>query len=94
MRLYLIGFLIDCIALLAVCGYYLYYIIRKKEPEEPRHYFWIVILSIGAAVAGSLYFLLNDNLDTASILVWVMAVPVLITTLFILLIIIFRPNWN
>ena len=94
MALYLTGLLIDCTAILAVGSYYLYYIIRKKEPAEPRHYFWIVLISIGLIAIISLYYMYIGNLDTASILAWVMAVPVIVTTIFILLIIIFRPNWN
>ncbi|SEJ81768.1 hypothetical protein SAMN05216327_121103 [Dyadobacter sp. SG02] len=94
MGLYLTGLLINCAALLAVGGYYLYYIITKKEPEEPRHYFWMVLASIGVATIASLYYIYIGNLTTASILAWVMAVPVIITAIFIILIIIFRPDWN
>jgi hypothetical protein len=94
MALYLTGLLIDCTAILAVGSYYLYYIIRKKEPAEPRHYFWIVLISIGLIAITSLYYVYIGNLNTASILAWVMAVPVLVTCVFILPIIIFRPNWN
>ncbi len=94
MALYLTGLLIDCTAVLVVGSYYLYYIIRKKEPVEPRYYFWIVLTSISLAVLVSLYYMYVGNLNTASLLAWVMAVPVIITSIFILLIIIFRPNWN
>lgn len=94
MALYLTGLLIDCTAILAVGSYYLYYIIRKKEPAEPRHYFWIVLISISLIAVVSLYYMYIGNLNTASILAWVMAVPVVITSIFIVLIIIFRPNWN
>lgn len=94
MGLYLTGLLIDCTAVLAVGSYYLYYIIRKKEPDEPRHYFWIVMASISAVVVASIYYVYIGNLTTASVLAWVMAVPVIITCIFIVLIIIFRPNWN
>ena len=94
MGLYLTGLLIDCTAVLAVGSYYLYYIIKKKEPDEPRHYFWIVMASISAVVVASIYYVYIGNLTTASVLAWVMAVPVIITCIFIVLIIIFRPNWN
>lgn len=94
MGLYLTGLLIDCTAVLAVGSYYLYYIISKKEPEEPRHYFWIVMASISAVMITSLYYMYIGNLATASALAWVMAAPIIITAIFIVLIIIFRPNWN
>lgn len=94
MGLYLTGLLIDCTAVLAVGSYYLYYIIKKKEPEEPRHYFWIVMASVSAVMLASGYYIHIGNLTTASVLVWVMAVPIIVTSVFILLIIIFRPNWN
>lgn len=94
MEIYLTGLLIDCTAVLAVGSYYLYYLIRKKEPDEPRHYFWIVMASISAVVVASIYYVYIGNLTTASVLAWVMAVPVIITCIFIVLIIIFRPNWN
>jgi presenilin-like A22 family membrane protease len=94
MGLYLTGLLIDCSAVMAVGSYYLYYVIKKKEPEEPRHYFWIVMTSISLVVIASLYYIYTGDLTTATILAWVMAVPVVITAIFILLIIIFRPNWN
>ncbi|GGM86920.1 hypothetical protein GCM10010967_19150 [Dyadobacter beijingensis] len=94
MALYLTGLLIDCAAVLAVGGYFLYYIIRKKELEDPSLHFWIVIVSISAAIIASLYFICINDLTTASILAWVMAIPVMITALFILLIALFRPDWN
>jgi hypothetical protein len=94
MALYLTGLLIDCTAVLAVGSYYLYYIIRKKEPAEPRYYFWIVLTSISLIAVASLYYMYVGDLNTASLLAWVMAVPVIITSIFIVLIIIFRPNWN
>lgn len=94
MELYLTGLLIDCTAVLAVGSYYLYYIISKKEPEEPRYYFWIVMLSIIIVMLASIYYIYIGDLDTASSLAWIMAVPVIVTAIFILLIIIFRPNWN
>lgn len=94
MGVYLTGLLIDCTAVLAVGGYYLYYIIKKKEPEEPRHYYWIVMASISAATVASVYYIYMGDLATASALAWLMAMPVIITAIFILLIIIFKPNWN
>lgn len=94
MGLYLTGLLIDCTAVLAVGSYYLYYIVMKREPDEPRHYFWIVMVSISVMIMASIYYLYTGDLTTASILAWVMAVPVVITAIFIVLIIIFRPNWN
>ncbi|MBO9614718.1 MAG: hypothetical protein J7619_18600 [Dyadobacter sp.] len=94
MGLYLTGLLIDCTAVMAVGSYYLYYMISKKEPAEPRHYFWIVMASISLVMFASLYYIYAGDLTTASILAWVMAVPVVITAIFIILIIIFRPNWN
>lgn len=94
MGLYLTGLLIDFTAVLAVGSYYLYYMISKKEPDEPRHYFWIVMASISAVVIASIYYIYIEDLTTASILAWVMAVPIVITAIFIVLIIIFRPNWN
>lgn len=94
MAIYLTGLLIDCAAVLAVGGYYLYYALNGKEFLDPKHYYWIVMTLIGAAVVASLYFILIGDLDTASILVWLMAVPVIAAVLFIILIIIFRPDWH
>ncbi|MCF0068909.1 hypothetical protein LZD49_00410 [Dyadobacter sp. CY261] len=94
MTLYLTGILIDCTAILATGGYYIYCIVKSKELDEPRHYYWIIIVSIGGVLAASLYYVCMSDLTTASILAWVMAVPVTVTTLFILLIIIFRPDWK
>ncbi|SDD81673.1 hypothetical protein SAMN04487996_102260 [Dyadobacter soli] len=94
MKIYLTGLLIDCAVILAVGCYYLYYVIRKKEPEEPRHYFWIVMASIGAVILVSLFFIYTGDLTTASVMVWLMAVPLIVTVIFILLLIIFRPNWR
>lgn len=94
MTLYLTGFIIDSTAVLALTGYYLYYVIRKKEPEEPRHYFWLTSGLITSIIVASIFFIWFGDLTLASVLVWLMAVPVVITSLFILLIIIFRPDWN
>jgi hypothetical protein len=94
MTIYLTGLLIDSAALLAVGGYYLYFVLTKKEFLDPKHYYWIVMTLIGAAVVASLYFILIGDLEMASILVWIMAVPVIAAVLFIILIIIFRPDWN
>ena len=94
MSLYLTGLLIDCAAVLAVGGFYLYYAVRKREFVDPRIYFWLILSSISGSIVASGYFIWVDDLTTASILVWLMAVPVLVTCVFILLIIIFRPNWR
>lgn len=94
MTLYLTGFIIDSTAVLALAGYYLYYVITKKELEEPRHYFWLVWGLITTIIVVSIFFVWFGDLTLASVLVWLMAVPVIVTSLFILLIIIFRPDWN
>lgn len=94
MTLYLTGFIIDSTAVLALGVYYLYYVIRKKELEESRHYFWLVWGLITTIVIVSIFFVWFGDLTLASVLVWLMAVPVIVTSLFILLIIIFRPDWN
>lgn len=94
MALYLTGIIIDCAAILATGGYYVYYSLSKRELREPKHYYWITIASISSILATSCYFFFAGNLTTASILAWVMAVPIVVTLLFILMIIIFRPNWN
>lgn len=94
MAIYLTGLLIDCAAVLALGGYYLYYRFTKKELDEPAYYYGIVIGLITAVVVASLYFIWTGKLETASILVWLMAVPVIAAVLFIILLIIFRPDWR
>lgn len=94
MEAYLIGFSIDCIAILALAGYYLYYVIRKKEQVGPKHYYGSVIVLIFTTCLVSIYYFFTGDLKVAAILAWIMAVPVLVTTVFILLIIIFRPDWR
>ena len=49
MTLYLTGLLIDCTAVLAVGGYYLYCIIMKRETEDPRVYIRIVLSALGTS---------------------------------------------
>jgi hypothetical protein len=94
MEAYLIGFSIDCIAILALAGYYLFYVIRKKEHVGPKHYYGSVIVLIFTTCVVSIYYFFIGDLKVAAILAWIMAVPVLVTAVFILLIIIFRPDWR
>lgn len=94
MQAFLIGFSIDCIAILALAGYYLYHAIRKEEQVGHKHYYWSVIFLITATSVVSVYYFFMGDLTVAAILAWLMAVPVLVTAVFILLIIIFRPDWR
>lgn len=94
MTLYLTGFVIDTTAILLLTGYYVYHLIREKEFVEPKLYLWLVTGSILSITITSVFFLWSGNLALASTLVWLMAIPVVITSLFIVMIIVFRPDWN
>ncbi|KAA0993805.1 hypothetical protein [Dyadobacter aurulentus] len=93
MNMYLTGFAIDCLAILALSGYSAYNYFFKK-PITGLKYIKPVLFLIITECFVSAYFAHSGNLTLASVIVWVQAVAVIVTALFILLIIIFKPDWR
>jgi hypothetical protein len=93
MATYLTGFLINSVAIFILTGYFSYHYFQHRKPVGPAIVKPIVIIMILECLI-SLYFVYKGDLTLASIIVWVQAAPVLITSMFILLIIIFKPDWK
>ena len=91
--MYLTGFSIDCLAVFTLSGYLLYHHIQKKPVQGLRAIRPIIFL-IAAECIISAYFVCTGDLILASVIVWVQAVAIIVTFLFILLIIIFKPDWK
>jgi hypothetical protein len=93
MMVYLTGFSINCVAVLAAFAYFCY-ISRKNKDDQPPLLAKPVLILTALQTLISIYFACKGDLTTASIIVWLLAVPLILTSLFILLIIIFNPDWK
>ncbi|CAG5068618.1 hypothetical protein DYBT9623_01350 [Dyadobacter sp. CECT 9623] len=93
MNTYLTGFVINCLAALVLSGYLLYLYLMKKPADGLGAIRSIVVLIV-IECAVSIYCVRDGNLTLASVIVWVQAVAIIATTVFIILIIIFKPDWK
>lgn len=96
MQTYFLGLTIDTLALIVISGCVAYNEITGDKFITNFEKRVLITVGIGLflIVVVSGFLVWYDNLQPATIMVWISAVPLLVTAVFILLIILFKPDWR
>jgi hypothetical protein len=96
MQTYFLGMTIDSLSLVMILGYMAYseFTGNKYMSRFEKRALIIVGTVIFLVIVVSGFLVWYGNLQPATILVWMSAVPLLVTAVFILLIILFKPGWR
>lgn len=96
MYTYLLGLTIDCLAFTLIVGYLVYSQLSRGKllSNFEKRALIIVGTALFLIIVVSFFLVRYDNLLPATIMIWMSAVPLLVTGVFILLIILFKPGWK
>jgi len=96
MQTYFLGLTIDSFSLMVILGYIAYseFTGGKLMSRFEKRALIIVGAALFLVIVVSGFLVWYDRLQIATIMVWMSAVPLIVTAVFILLIILFKPGWR